>query len=234
MPVNIKLTKKIITKKRIVFEFSGGDLSKRKHVFKVDDISKTAKIFYNYFNKLKDNALDLSELNLEIKYIVPNKKRGKKNLHTLDLIKYSKQTLYLSNEYFSTEEIKNMSLIANKISKVKKIIFFKSILKNGWLHKVKNQFEKISSLFGHYGWFDTELQVEKLNKKYFKPLKGNDKTTRLLEILRKSLRKKNLRKKFGSDYYTIKEISKKLNKEIVFYSLGSSKKSNQILKKLQN
>lgn len=234
MPGNIKLIKKIITNKRIIFKFSGGDLSKRKYVFKVDDISKTTKIVYDYFKKLKDNALDLSELNLDIKYIVPNKKRGKKNLHILDLIKYSKQTLYLSNEYFSTEEIKNMSLIANKISKVKKIIFFKSILKNGWLHKVKNQFEKIGPLFGHYGWFDTELQIEKLNKKYFKPLKGNDKTTRLLEILRKSLRKKNLRKKFGSDYYTIKEISKKLNKEIQFYSLGSSKKSNQILKKLQN
>jgi hypothetical protein len=238
MSGNIKLKKKNITKKRVIFEFSGGDLSKRKHVYKTEDISKTSKIFHNYFKKLKDDSLDLKELNLNIKYIVPQNKKSIKNLHVLNLIKYSKQNLYLSNEYFTSEDINHIALIANKISKIKKIIFFKSVLKNGWLSKLSNQYDKISSLFGHYGWFDSQIDIEKRRDKELKIFKKDIKKLKeqklLINILRKSYKKRNSRKKFGEDFYTIKKISKKINKKIKFYSLGSSKKTNQILRNISN
>jgi len=238
MSGNIKLKKRIITKKRVIFEFSGGDLSKRKHVYKAEDISKTSKIFHNYFKKLKDDSLDLKEINLNIKYIVPNKKKSIKNLHVLNLIKYSKQNLYLSNEYFTSEDINNMVLIANKISKIKKIIFFKSVLKNGWLSKLSNQYDKISSLFGHYGWFDSQIDIEKRRDKELKIFKKDIKELKeqklLINILRKFHKDRNSRKKFGEDFYIVKKISKKINKKIKFYSLGSSKKTNQILRNISN
>ena len=238
MSGNIKLKKRIITKKRVIFEFSGGDLSKRKHVYKTEDLSKTSKIFYNYFKKLKDDSLELNELNLDIKYIIPNKKKGSKNLHILNLIKYSKQNLYLSNEYFTSEDINHIALIANKISKIKKIIFFKSVLKNGWLSKLSNQYDKISSLFGHYGWFDSQIDIEKKRVKDLKILKKDNKKIKeqkfLINTLNKFYKKRNSRKKFGEDFYTVKKISKKITKKIKFYSLGSSKKTNQILRNISN
>ena len=92
-------------------------------------------------------------------------------------------------------------------------------------------------LFFSLGIDITMKKVKNQNVKNLKTIIFNKKIKEqklLINILRKSYKKRNSRKKFGEDFYTVKKISKKINKKIKFYSLGSSKKTNQILRNISN
>ncbi|WP_023648142.1 hypothetical protein [Candidatus Pelagibacter ubique] len=172
------------------FWFIGGDLLKRKYVFKHSEIDDSFKILYPQLLKKSRLSKKLKFFFWAIRYYVPNISQIKKykkektykhdwkiTSHLLELINSdynNSKKLYVSSDLFISNKKENKAphgkemeaiiLVTNLLKDLREIKFRMGFLQKsieyGWLKPNNKQDEYIQNKLKKYGWFSPKIDIK--------------------------------------------------------------------------
>ena len=181
---------KTMYKDGLVYLSEGGDLSKRKHVSKHDDISISLRFLYQELVKLVKVKKRFKDLYWFIKYYIPNenqikiikknkkyKNDWKKTTHLLEPISsnhYNYNKLHVSSDLFVEgkknpkyrfgKEIESIILSSKLLVNLKEINFRLGFLYRGlpygWLKSNISQDKYIQEKLDQWGWFTPKIDIK--------------------------------------------------------------------------
>ena len=181
---------KTIHKDGFVCAFEGGDLSRRKNVFKHEDISVAIKFLYQRLTRLVKIKKRFKDFYWFIKYYVPNenqikiikknkkyKNNWKETAHLLEPISsnhYNCNKLHVSSDLFIEgkknpknrfgKEIESIILSSKLLTNLKEINFRLGFLYRGlpygWLKSNSSQDKYIQEKLDQWGWFTPKIDIK--------------------------------------------------------------------------
>mgnify|MGYP001247883931 CR=1 FL=1 len=184
------LTKTIFNNDCNGFWFIGGDLLKRKYVFKHQEISDSFKTLYPLLFKISKLRKKIKFFFWAIRYYVPNvnqikkfkkektyKHDWKKTSHLLEPIQSdynNSKRLYVSSDLFVSskkeskaphgKEMEAVILVAKLLKDLREIKFRMGFLQKsieyGWLKPNKKQDQYIQNNLEKYGWFSPKIDIK--------------------------------------------------------------------------
>ena len=179
-----------IHKDGFVCAFEGGDLFKRKNVFKHDEIETSLKFLYSKLVKLEKIKKKFKKFYWLIKYYVPNEnqikdfKKNKKYKHDWKKTAHILEPLYCSynnhkkinissdlfvegkkdSKYKYGKKIESIILASKLLTELKQLNFKLGFLNRGlpygWLKSNMSQDKYIREKLGQWGWFTPKIDIK--------------------------------------------------------------------------